>query len=183
MKGTVQLIALSLACLATACTTTVDVDFEDHRTLSRYSTWDWRPDATPSIEANPEEKPVLQAQLDRLIDQALRRRGFQRARHDADIFLTYHLAHRLRVEVVNVPMAAQFVASLHASPSYWIEGSTQEQRIYRDVRLAIVVTQADGRTLWQASLERRAKQSSEILLEDIVGSLIEQFPGGRPQVE
>ena len=181
MKGTVQLIALSLACLATACTSTVDVAFEDHRTLSRYSTWDWRPDATPSIEADPEEQPALQAQLDRLIEQALRKRGFERAHRDADIFLTYHLAHRLKVEVVNVPMAAQYVASHHSSASYWISGTNQEDRVYREVRLAIVVTQADGRTLWQASLVRLVQEDTEMLLEDIVGPLIEQFPGsGQP---
>ncbi len=183
MKGTVHLVALGLAWLAIACTSTVNVAFEDRRTLSRYSTWDWQPDATRSVEANLDEEPALQAQLDRLIEQALRGRGFERAHHNAEIFLTYHLAHRLRVEVINVPMAAQFVASYHSSPSYWIEGTTKEQRVYREVRLAIVVTQGDGRTLWQASLERLAKQSTEILLKDIVGSLIEQFPGSRHPIE
>ncbi len=183
MKGTVHLVALSLACLATACTSTVQLAFEDRRTLSRYSTWDWQPDATPTVEADPIDERALYAQLNRLIDQALRRRGFERARHDADIFLTYHFAHRLRVEVVDVPMAPYFLSSHHGSASYWNEGSTRERRVYREVRLAIVVTQGDGRTLWQASLERRAKESSEILLKDIVGSLMEHFPGSRPPVE
>ena len=80
-------------------------------------------------------------------------------------------------------MAPYFLSSHHGSASYWIEGSTRERRVYREVRLAIVITQGDGRTLWQASLERRAKESSEILLKDIVGSLMEHFPGSRPPVE
>ncbi len=183
MKGTVHLIALSLACLATACTSTVNVAFEDRRTLSRYNTWDWRLDATPRVEADPVQERALFAQLNRLIDQALRGRGFERTRHDADIFLTYHVAHRITVEIVNVPMAPYFLSSHHGSNSYWIEGSSTERRVYREIRLAIVVTQGDGRTLWQASLERRAKQSAEILLADIVGSLMERFPGGPPPVE
>ena len=129
MKGTLHLIALSLACLATACTSTVNVAFEDRRTLSRYNTWDWRTDATPSIEANPVEERALYAQLNRLIDQALRRRGFERTRHDADILLTYHFPHRIRIEVVNVPMAPYFLSSHHGSSSYWIEGSATERRV------------------------------------------------------
>ena len=183
MKGTVHLVALSVACLVSGCTSTVDIGFEDRNTLSHYSTWDWRPDAMPTVEADPFDERPLRAQLNQLIEQALQGRGFERAHHHADIFLTYHLARRRRVEVVNVPMAPYYLSSHHGSASYWIEGTNKERRVYWELRLAIVVTQADGRTLWQASLERRANESSRIPLEEVVAALIEQLPGSRLQVE
>lgn len=183
MKGTVLLVAFSLAYFATACASSVDVAFEDRRTLSRYSTWDWRADATSQVEANPADAAALQSHVGRLIEQALRGRGFERDRHNADIFLTYQVAHRLLVEIVDVPMAPYFLSSHHGSTSYWVEGTQKERRIFREVRLMLLVTQGDGRTLWQASLERRANESSAFPLAEVVGSLIERFPGSHPQVE
>ena len=162
MRGTIHLVALTLACLVAACAPTVDVAFVDRDALSRSRTWDWRPDAVSTVDAAPSEAAGLHVRLSQLIDQTLRARGFERARHDADFFVTYHLELRRQIEIATVPFAPYRLDSLHASPSYLIEGSKTERRLRQDIRLSIDVTESGGRTVWQAALLRRVEAHSAV---------------------
>jgi hypothetical protein len=176
MRGTVHLVALILACLTAACAQTVDVAFEERDYLSRSHTWGWRPDAVSIVEAAPGEAVGLHVRLARLIDRTLHERGFERVRHDADFFVTYHLELRQQIEIATVPFAPYRLDSLHASPSYVIQGSKTERLLRQNIRLSIDVTESSGRIVWQASLERRGEGHSAPQLKDAVAALLETFP-------
>jgi hypothetical protein len=183
MRGTVQLLALTLAGLAAACAPTLDIASGDREFLSRSRKWDWRPDASSIIDAAPREGSRLHVRLAQLIDDGLCARGFERSYHDADFFVTYHLEVRNQVEIATVPMALYQLDSLHSSPSFLVEGSRTEDRLYRHIRLSIDVTDRDGRTVWQAAVQRRVEGHSALRLEDVVALLLEDFPASALQAD
>lgn len=176
MRGAIYLVSLILAWLGVACSTTVDVAFDEREDFSRYRTWDWLPHAVPHVDAPHRDAPALDARLARLIERALRGRGFERTGDRADFFVTYQLVLRRQTVVVYVPFAPYLLSSNHSSPSYWIEGSEKESRVYEDIHLAIDVTEGRGRSIWHAALERRVEEGSALPLDDAVATLLERFP-------
>jgi len=183
MRGTVHLLALTLACFAVACAPMVEIAIEEREPLSQSRRWDWRPDVSSVVDAAPHEAAGLHVRLAQLIDQALVARGFERSTRDADFFVTYDFELRRQLEVATVPLAPYRLDSLHESPSYVIEGSRTEERLYQTIRLSIDVTEEGGRSLWQATLRRRVDGHASLGLEDAVATLLEDFPRSARQAE
>jgi hypothetical protein len=176
MRVGIHLVALALAWLCAACTTTVDVVVDEREDFSRYRSWDWLPRPAPSVDEPQSLPPALDARLAWLVERSLRARGLERTGDGADFFVTYHLEGRRRAMIVDQPFAPYLLDSHHSSPSYWIEGSDRVTRIYEDLRLGIGVTDGRGRVTWQAWLEQSVEAGSGLPLEAAVAKLVERFP-------
>ena len=182
MKGAIHVVVCSLSLLGpsllglglgTGCATIVDISVDERAELSRYRTWSY---AVSTVDASRSEAAPLHQLLAPLIEEALSARGFEHTLDGADFLVGYHFGLRYQVELVDTPRAPYLLSSSHSSASYWIEGSDQERRTYRDLRLAIDVTDRTGRAIWQGELQRRREAYTPLGLANAVAKLLERFP-------
>jgi hypothetical protein len=177
MRGAVQLAAVIFGSLGVACATTVDVAFDERADFSRYRTWDWLPRAARTVEAPLSETRALDARLARLVERALRARGFERTDGRADFFVSYYLRVQREFVTVRETPAMQQLSSLHSSPSYWIQATRSERHTYERGHLAIVVAgRRQQRVIWRGEIEGRFREDFSPHLEEAVWSLLERFP-------
>jgi hypothetical protein len=181
MRGTIRLVAifmtgLGLTWLGVGCSTTVEVDFAQREEFSRYRTWSWLPLSRSYVDAPHADEAALDAQLARLIEQALLESGLERGGDDADLFVNYRLALPRRKEPVNVPRAPYLLSSHHSSASYWIEGTSQKALVAEDVHLAIGFVDPSGRMVWRGTLVRRGQAGVVLPVDDAVATLCGRFP-------
>jgi hypothetical protein len=177
MRGTVHLAAVIFGSLGVACATTVDVAFDERADFSRYRTWDWLPRAARTVEAPLSEKLALDARLARLVERALRARGFERTDGRADFFVSTYLRVQRESVIVNETPAMQQLSSFHDSPSYWIQATQSELRSYENGYLVIVVSGGrQQRLIWRGEFAGRFREDFSPHLEEAVWSLLERFP-------
>ena len=181
MRGTVHLVAILLTALGAGCMTTVDVVSDEGQEFSQHRTWDWSSVTRPSIDAPDGDAAALEARVVRLIEQGLRENGFRRSAGRAGFFVTYQLALRRQILMVNEPSALYELSSHHASGSFIVERSNRVARVYAGIHLAIAVTEARGRTVWRAELTQQAEDIFALKLDDAVATLLEFFPQHRPR--
>jgi hypothetical protein len=177
MRGAVHLAAAIFAWLGVACATTVDVAFDEEEDFSRYRTWDWLPRAARAVDAPLGHTPALDARLARLIERALRARGFERSDGPADLFVSYYLRVQREFVTVRETPAMQLLSSFHSSPSYWIQATQSELHSYERGHLTIVVAgRRQQRVIWRGEFEGRFREAFAPHLEEVVWSLLERFP-------
>ncbi len=177
MKRAAHLVAVLLAGLGVACATTVHVAFDEREDFSTYRTWNWQSDRARTVDAPLGDAPALDAALARLIEGALRDRGFTRSRDRADFFVATHLTVEREFVTVSETGAMQVLSSLHYSPSYWVQATKRALRRYESAQLAIVVT--DGhrqRRVWRGEFQGRFPGDFAPHLGDAVSRLLERFP-------
>ncbi len=179
MRRTVQLfatlLAIPLAGLGLGCsTTTVDVTFDESEDFSRYQTWNWLPRVPHRVDAPFGNEAALDSRLARVITRTLTDQGLERA-DSPDFFVTYHLALQRRAELLTVPEAPYQLSSHHSSPSYYVESSHQEWRVYEVFKLAVGFTLPDGRMPWRAVMVRRVEDGASLPLDDAVDDLLGRF--------
>jgi hypothetical protein len=177
MRGAVQLAAAILAALGAGCATSVDVAFDEREDFSRYRTWNWLPRAARAVDTPLGPTPALDARLARLVERALRARGFERRDGPADLFVSYSLRVQREFVTVRETPALQQLSSLHNSPSYWIQAPRSELHIYERGHLTIVVAgRRQRRVIWRGELEGRFRGDFSPHLEEAVWSLLGRFP-------
>lgn len=180
MRGAVQLAAASFAALGVACATTVDVAFDEGEDFSRYRTWDWLPRAARTVNAPLGQGPALDARVARLVERALRARGFERTDGRADLFVSYYLQVQRELVTVRETPAMQYLSSFHSSPSYWIQATQSRLHTYERGRLVIVVSgRRQQRVIWRGEIEGRFQGDFSPHLREVVWSLLERFPPPR----
>jgi hypothetical protein len=181
MRGAVQLAAVIFGSLGVACATTVDVAFDERADFSRYRSWDWLPRAARTVDAPVGEMRALDARLARLVERALRARGFERTDGRADFFVSYYFRVQREFVIVNETPAMQQLSSFHDSPSYWIQATKSELHTYERGYLAIVVSGSrQQRLIWRGEFEGRFREDFSPHLEEAVWSLLERFPPPPP---
>ncbi len=172
----VLLLVVSWLCVG--CTTMVDVRVDQREDLSGLRTWNWLPSgasAEMGVDAPQRDAPALHASLGRLIAEKLRAGGFERSER-ADFFVIFHLVLAPRRLAVQVPRAPYLLSSYSYSPSYWIEGSDEEIRVYEDFRLVIGLMRGPDRMIWRGVLERKVEEGQALSLDDGVALLLERLP-------
>ncbi len=177
MRETVLLLLVA-PWICVGCTTMVDVTVDPGEDLSRLHTWNWLPSGESpemGVDAPHRNARELHARLGRLIDRQLRSQGFERA-EQADFFVIYHLVLKQRRVIVQVPRAPYLLSSFSYSPSYWIEGSDEEIRVYEDFRLVIGLMRGGERMIWRGVLERKVEEGQALSLDDGVALLLERLP-------
>jgi hypothetical protein len=153
------------------------VEFDEREDFSRYRTWDWLPRAARVVDAPLSHTPALDARLARLVERALRARGFERTHGPADFFVSYYLRVQREFVTVRETPAMQQLSSLHSSPSYWIQATRSELHTYERGHLAIVVAgRRQQRVIWRGEIEGRFREDFSPHLEEVVWSLLERFP-------
>ena len=175
------LLLLVVSWLSVGCTTTV-VRVDQREDLSGLRTWNWLPSgASPEmgVDAPQRNAPALHDSLGRLIAEKLRAEGFERSEH-ADFFVIFHLVLAPRKVAVQVPRAPYLLSSLSSGPSYWIEGSDEEIRVYEDFRLVIGLLSEPGRILWRGVLERKVNEGQDLSLDAAVADLLERLQPSAP---
>ena len=179
------LLLLATAALASACATPVDVAWDRRHDYAGDRTWAFEPEAVPRVFAPHGNPARLEKRVARLIERELFARGIERTHGPADLLVRYRLSVRRFAKAVDVPVAAMTVEKPFApGPKWVIEGaSTRETRLFEDVHLAISVAQAPGETLWHASLSRRQEAQDEPPLEELVETLLEEYPRGTPATD
>lgn len=144
--------------------------------LSGYRTWDWQPEHGARVEADQRDPGALDARLAGLVAGAIGRRGFERHAGRAELWVAYHLELRSHVGYVDEPRAPAFLASHHASASYWVAGWDRKQVRFETLHLVLGVVDGRGRDLWRASVVRRVEDGDAIDLDEAVEALLEHFP-------
>lgn len=177
MRSAAHLVAILLAGLGVACMTTVQVAFDEGEDFSTYRTWDWQPDRARTVDAPFSDARALDAALARLVEGALRARGFARSRDPVDFFVAIHLRVEREFVTVHETGAMQVLSSLHDSPSYWVQATKRVVRRYERAQLAIVVTDRHGqRRVWRGEFQGRFSGDFAPHLGDAVSRLLERFP-------
>lgn len=185
MRGRLPLVAmlLAVACGAGCSTGRSYVEFDAREDFSAYRTWAWMPRPTPNVEAPHLDAQRLDAALTQLIEQGLSEKALDRGgARAADLFVTYRLELRAGVEVVSVPLAAYTLHSHHSSPSYTIEGTHEETRVYQDLLLWIGAAAPDGRMVWHGAWKERVPAGAALPLQSSVSHLLARFPARGPAV-
>ena len=77
---------------------------------------------------------------------------------------------------VLVPRAPYLLLSMNSSPSYWIEGSDEEIRVYEDFRLIIGLFREPGQLVWRGVLQRKVKDGKGLALDRAVEELLDRLP-------
>jgi hypothetical protein len=177
MRGAVHLAAAIFAALGVACATTVDVAFDEREDFSRHRTWDWLPRAARAVDAPLGHAPALDARLARLVERALRARGFERSDERADLLVSYYLRVQREFVSVSETPAMQHLSSFHSSPSYWIQAPQSKLETYERGHLVIVVAgRRQQRVIWRGEIKGRFRGDFSPHLEEVVWSLLERFP-------
>ena len=148
MREAAALETLSIAALAVlvvvgaGCSTTrVDVTSDDRFAFAQLDTWNWLPsrkDVRQGVDAPHRDAARLHAQLGKMIARQLGSQGYEHSRR-ANAYVIYHLVLVPRKVAVQVPRAPYLLSSMNHTPSYWIEGTDEEIRIYEDFRLVIAL--------------------------------------------
>ncbi len=177
MRRVAHLVGILLAGLGIACSTTVHVAFDEREDFSRYRTWNWQPDRARTVDAPLSDALALDAALARLVESALRDRGFTRSRDRVDFFVATHLRVEREFVIVNETGAMQVLSSLHYSPSYWVQATKSVLRRYESAQLAIVVTHGHRqRRVWRGEFQGRFPGDFAPHLGNAVSRLLERFP-------
>ena len=159
MRGAIQpTTILFLAMLGLGCATQgIHVAFDAADDLSKYETWAWLPHEGARVEAAG-GAAALDAKLARRVERKLVESGFRFSSREPDFYVSFQLALREHRVVVNEPSAIYELSSLHASPSFRIEGTRQATYRYFEIRLAIGMTRAGGGRLWLATLRQNERE-------------------------
>jgi hypothetical protein len=188
MRGAVHCVAIHLCALLSlgigaACSTTVDVVVDEREDFSRYRTWDFYSRAHPKVDAPYGDPRALDARVARLVEQELQQRGFERNASRPDFLVSYHLALRRRVVVIEEPAAPYLLSSHTSSASYWIEGTSRNvSQVHEDLRLAIGLSDGSGRRrTWRGVLLRTVVDASVLPLDDAVATLLDRLPSPDPR--
>ena len=173
----VALLAL-LALLFVACVTRVEVTLAEGQDLSQLRSWNWLPaGASPEIgvDAPHRNEQELHARLGRQVQSRLAAKGYEQS-EPADFFVVYHLLLEPRTVAVLVPRAPYLLLSMSSAPSYWIEGSDEEIRVYEDFRLIIGLFDKAGQLVWRGVLERKVEEGKGLSLDSAVAELLDRLP-------
>ena len=171
------LLSLILVWLGVACVTQVDVVVDESTDFSQLRTWAWLPPgASPEmgVDAPHRDAAALHAHLGRLVERELWAQGFERADRP-DFFVIYQLVLKPRRVTVEVPRAPYLLLSMSSAPSYWIEGSDEQLRVYEDFRLAIGLLAESGRVLWRGVMRRKVEEGKGLSLDAAVADLLERL--------
>ena len=127
------------------------------------------------VDAPHRDVAALHAHLGRLVERELWAQGFERADRP-DFFVIYQLVLKPRRVTVEVPRAPYLLLSMSSSPSYWIEGSDEQLRVYEDFRLAIGLLAEPGRVLWRGVMQRKVEEGKGLSLDAAVADLLGRLP-------
>ena len=178
MRGTAVAIAAVVSMsVCVACTTLLEISFDERADFSRYRTWDWLPGAARTIDAPTPYLVGLDRDLARLVERELERQGFERVRRGADLRIGVLLNVRREVVKVFETGAVEQLSSLHESPSYQVQTTVERQETHERSRLVVVATDARrGKVVWTGALEERFRGQFSPYLERTVANLLEHFP-------
>jgi hypothetical protein len=179
MQGTaVRIVAALLLSFTVACTTTLEISRDERADFSAFRTWDWLPDTARSVEApTPEVAAGLDYDLARLIHSQLAQQGFEQVRRGPDLRIGFLLNVQRQVVTYIETGASQQLSSLHDSPSYEIQASTERVKTYDHARLVVfAIDPRSRRVVWQGVLQDRFDGALSAHLKGTVASLLEHFP-------
>jgi hypothetical protein len=172
--------AVALAASGLACATSTRVGIDDRADFSSFRSWDWHGRVAPLVGGQHVAGRDLDALLGQLIQRSLASRGYRHSHRSPDFFVTYDFALRRRSRVEQVAHAPYLLSSLHASPSFRIEGGETTYRVYRQLKLAVAVTDAGGKVVWKGVLQREFEEYQNPGLADAVASVLARFPKASP---
>lgn len=172
----VLLVPIALAASGLGCATTTRVGVEERADFSSFRTWDWHGRVAPLVDGQHGGGKDLDGLLSHLIHRSLAARGYQRSRRGPDFFVTYDFKLRRRSRVEQVARAPYLLSSLHASPSFWIEGGEVTRRVYRELQLAVAVVERGGRMVWKGVVRRELDEYQNPGLADAVRTVVARFP-------
>lgn len=183
MPATIRsnLLVIALACLAlgaSACAMSVHSRLDETADFGRYRTWGWGVAERAAGVEPTEEQLALARHVAREIDALLGERGFVYAGKEADLLVTPELRIQRRQIVMHRSRADQFVPSLHASPSYLVEGLTIEEIHVVEVTVLDVVLseRATGHVVWQARMRGTFEDSFAPHVSDSVAAVMQSLP-------
>lgn len=187
MPGATRVIAAVATLFAAACATSVDVTIDEGYDFSRHQTWTWGSRITRLVGAAADDDREVDA-LDALTARLIGRELSQRAlAHDAtrpDLVVAYRLDVARNLVAVNETGAESFLASHHASPSYYVQSTTRRVDVHHDATLRVTITEpSHDRVVWEGEL--RTQQTGDFArpLQDAVAQLFGRLPaaGGAPR--
>ncbi len=177
MQGSFRLAVVLLAWLGLGCATNVDVAFDEREDFSDYRTWRWLSGAARSVETPRGDARALEARLAALVEGALQARGFERSSGSADLLVVAYLGIQRQLVYANETGAVQHLPSLHFSPSYEVQATTQELQTYETGYLVIAVSDARrGVPIWRGEFSGRFRDDFGPHLDEAVSTLLERFP-------
>jgi hypothetical protein len=182
MKAIRQLAAhrfLSIAPLAFAvgCSTPVTTSVDEEADFSQYRTWGWAPREVPDPESITADPSALDRQLASQILEGLRQRGLRYVREDPDLLVTARLLVTRKQVTINTTPAAEWLPSLHNSPSYEVQYTRSDTQSHELGHLVVIMRDPQlGRDVWRGETERQFESAFEPHVGEVVDSLLGHLP-------
>lgn len=167
---------LVLACLA--CAGRVGVEFDPTENFSGYETWAWLDRPAHPLKVRGLNAKGLHEEITAAVERELELRGYRRSEGEpADFYVTYHAKVERELVITHETPAAEYLASMHDSPSYLISRTEQRVQIYDQCTL--VIDFADGseqQLVWRGAYERRLRGEFRSHIDTAVERILERFP-------
>ena len=169
---------LSMVLTGLGCTTSLRVDVDDTADFSSYRTWSWNiePSEHPA-DPTPEELHIAAA-VAREIQVAMHARGFEYVDDGADLLVVPELRITRRHVIFHRATNAKYLPSLHASPSYHIEGLTvpETRVIERTVIHVVILDRAREAVVWRGRLRGTFQHAFGPHIAPTVAELMHPLP-------
>jgi len=181
-QATGRALSLLSALSTLACASAVHVAVDERPDLSACRHWAWLPS---TLEVTPDVDPLVRGAIARELGE----RGFEPAEGGVEpcLLVGYRLALRRELVTRNEGAAQQRVetfgtggGAMGGSPGPIEIGASQSRLVaYEAGTLQLDVAQGgEGRLVWQARWEGRARTGLAEQLDDAVAELFERFPAG-----
>jgi hypothetical protein len=177
-------LVVCLAVTSLACAPAIRITTDESVDFAAYRTWGWRVGQPIEAASEPEQVALARA-LAAHVAREMAARGFTYAASAPDLEVTPELTIRRRHVTVHTAKADQFLPSLHASPSYQIEGmSVEETRVYDVADLAISVRdRSSGALVWHGRLRGQFQGSFARHVSENIAALMRPFPETSPMTD
>lgn len=177
-------LVVCLAATGLACAPAIRITADESVDFTAYRTWGWRVGQPIEAASEPDQVALARA-LAEHVGREMAARGFAYTTTAPDLEVTPELTIRRRLVTVHTAKADQFLPSLHASPSYQIEGmSVEETRVYEVADLAISVRdRSSGAVVWYGRLRGQFPGSFAAHVSENIAALMRPLPGAAPATD
>jgi hypothetical protein len=170
--------------LVTGCATNVSVDYDESALFSSIKTYSLLPKAPASTEDKRLSSPLVDQRIVKAIKSNMAKKGYRYDETSPDVKLQFQIDLKQEVASDGSGMTMMIGSGFGHSGFGVAYGIGSDVRTYERGRLTIDVLSADNeKLLWRGTNSRRiyepsTPESSEELVNEVVGEILEKFPPG-----
>jgi len=187
-----SIILIAILALAGCATNPVTTDYDPNFNFVGLKTYDWVDNSERAVKDPLVENDLMQARIERSVDQRLSSLGFSRKEGSTDFLINYHVKAEDKLDIDT------FHSYYGYYPCWDCFGPRRFGGGYRDdiwvtqykqgVFMLDVISPATEKLVWRGIVERRLVASStpqqrDAYVDKVVEQILSAFPPGRTQTK